>query len=621
MSRFSTRSRLLVSLLLATPLLAACEKKAAPVTQKPASVGIDWAGDKSHVFELELTTTSRLGGAPSASPLVLRSGLLLSFRDAAGSKQALVQLREPHLVDAGGKPAKDAAEFDAELANPFAVELSGGVLTAYLEPPSRGAAVAGFRRHIVAVLQLAEHAPASTWTSQEWDATGLSKVEYRALAGQDHSWDWKKLAYERLVSTERRGIKSVDASKVMPQVDSSSGRLVTDATGIVSVTRDETLSVPFSDSAKLSTHTLLKLQRKGMELALSPAAWDQALKPLKRSEVGTPATTGDQQALTDQARIGSYTFPVVVQKLTALEGKDPDPALAAESGPIFNALVGIFRQQPETVDAAIKLVRSRSPISNSLLDALAAASTPNTLGNLAAVALDASLPDPLRLRAAGSFIRAREPGQSAIELAFKMVEQPLLRENALFGIGSFTRQLRERNQIALAELGTKALEQQLKGAKTASERATVLLAISNSASAALFDAAVSYQQDKDTSVRQAAIQAIRLMPQPEVEVRLREALSRKDQGDVLAALHSLGRRPQASRESVDRVEAIAKGDPSAEIRREAVQVLVLWSQIWPNLVPVLAEIREKDTDKRVREAAVPIAAAGTPPVLAPVAAP
>lgn len=607
MSWVRQRSGLLVALLLTAPLLGACEKGPPAPTEKPVQIGVDWAGDKSHLFELELTTTTRLGSAPGAPPVILRTGMELSFRGSAERKQVLIQLRDPHLVDAAGKPATDAAAFESELAKTFAVELSRGVMQAYFEPASPAAPVAGFRRHLVTVLQLGDHAPANTWTSPEWDATGLSKVEYRAVADADRSWDWKRLAYERLIATDRRAAASLDTSKVMPQVERATGRVVTDAAGIVSATRDETLSVPLSGSTKLTTQLVLELRRKSFGQVASAELWDQTLKTSTRAEVGTPAAMGDQSALTDQARIGSHTFSELVASLTALEAKQGGaPAPAGEAGPLFHALVGIFRQQPETVDAALKLVRARSPISDTLLDALAMASTKQSLDSVGALALDASMPEAVRLRAAGSFIRAHDPGQYALELAVKMVDQPLLRENALYGIGSFVRQLRDRGDKVVADAGAKVLAQQLKTSATPSDRATVLLAISNSGSAELFDAAVGYQQDPNSTVRQAAIQAIRLMPQPEVETQLREVLGRKDRGDVLAALHALGRRPQATRESVDRVEGIARRDPSGEIRREAVLVLSLWSRTWPALVPVLADIREHDTDARVRDVAKPV---------------
>jgi hypothetical protein len=313
-------------------------------------------------------------------------------------------------------------------------------------------------------------------------------------------------------------------------------------------------------------------------------------------------------ALTDQARIGSHTFPELVTTLTALEAKhEGSLASATEAGPLFHALVGIFRQQPQQIAPAVELIRARAPIHATLLDALAMASTPASIDALSKLALDKTLPQPLRLRAAGSLIRAHQPGQGALEAAVKMLADPPLRENGLYGVGSFTRQLREQGNAALANTGTQVLASQLKAATDPGDQATVLLAISNSGSPELFDLAVSYQSHKNARVRHAALEAVRLMPQPAVEARLREALSRADRGDVVAALHALGRRPSATKESVDRVEAIAKQDPSADVRREAVLVLGLWSQMYPALVPVLAAIRDHDADARVRDVAKPIA--------------
>jgi hypothetical protein len=235
------------------------------------------------------------------------------------------------------------------------------------------------------------------------------------------------------------------------------------------------------------------------------------------------------------------------------------------------------------------------------------ASSRRALDGLGKLALDHSQPEALRVRAAGSLIRAHDPDTTALEIAAKMIDDPSLRENGLYGVGSFTRQLREHGNAPLASAGTKVLERQLRLAAPG-DLATVLLAISNSGSAELFEAAVSYQKHKDATVRHAAIEAIRLMPQAAVESRLRDVLDRDDRGDVMAALHALGRRPKATRESVDRVETIAKQDPSGQVRREAALVLGLWSQMYPALIPVLTELREHDPDQHVRAVAKPIAA-------------
>lgn len=608
MLRFSfatVRAFALAGALTSGVVLAGCNKSdAAPTAVKP--LALTWAPAQSHLFDLNLSTLAKLDGAPAPDPVNLKAQLELNVVVEGTTTKALLKLVHPQLVDAAGKPSNGAEAFESELAKPFGIVLSRGIITAYLEPPAQAASVAGFRRHIAAALQWGEHVPQAKWQSAEWDATGLCKVEYRAVPEQKNAWDFSKLAYERLVVSEQRAAQALDTSKVKPNIVSASGRLVTDASGIVHVERHEKMSVPLSSTASLSTDINTDLTRTGFGTKASPAAW-QELSSLPRSEVGTPALSADHK-LTDEARIGSHTFPEVVAKLTELEAnKGGARAPASETGPLFNALVGIFRQQPETIEAAVKLARSRVPITDTLLDALAMASSDAALTSLGQLALDHDLPEPLRVRAAGSLIRAHEPTQHALELAVKLIDEPRLRETGLYGVGSFVRQLRDHGKTGLAEAGTQVLARQLKLATSPGDLATVLLAISNSGSAELYQAAVSHQKDHDASVRHAAIEAIRLMPQAAVEVRLREVLASSDRSDVLAALHALGRRPKSSRESVDRVESIAKNDPSAEIRREAALVLGLWSQQWPELVPVLADLREHDADQRVRDVAKPIA--------------
>jgi hypothetical protein len=599
-----TTAHLFVLMLGSTVSLVACAKPSEPPA--PAPVALVWNRAKAHVFDLSLSTTSKLEGAPAANMLVLSSQAELSFGGSADKPQLLVRLLNPRFNDVASQPGMDAQALATELQKPYAIELSRGLISAYLEPAANAAPVAGFRRHIAAALQLGEHAPQSIWRGTEWDATGLAKVEYREKPGVAGAWDFSKLGYERLVLTEQRQAQGLDTRKLAPKVESATGQLVTDASGIVRVQRSESLSVPISGTTKIVTSTVLELKRSGFAEPVKAEAWTALLQDTQRAEVGAPAPVFNQ-ALTDQARIGSHTFPELVAKLKELDAKKNAPRpTAAEAGPLFHALVGIFRQQPQTIAPAVELIRSRAAVGETLLDALAMASSGESLRALDKLVLDKSLLDALRERAAASLIRAHRPDSGALETTAKMLEEPLLFEHGLYGTGSFVRQLREQGNVAAADAGSKLLARELARSKNPRQLSTALLAISNSGSAELFEPAVSYQAHADATVRRAAIQAIRLMPQ--AEPRLRELLGRKERGDVEAALHSLGRRPQASRESVDRVENLAKHDPSADVRREAVLVLGVWSASWPALLPVIAQIREHDSDARVRDVAKPVAA-------------
>jgi hypothetical protein len=607
-TRLIAPSFMLGALMLTSLALGGCEKSSAAVQPTPAPVGITWNQQQTHVYRVELASTPQLSGAPMATTLVMRGQLDVSFRRNGAALQAVLRLVQPTLVDAAGKSASGFAPLEAELARPFAVELSRGIATAYLEPPTSGslAPVAGFRRQLAALVQLGEHAPGGEWKSTEWDSTGLADIAYARDPKVPGAFSWNKLGYAKLVTSERRAIQSLDTTKLAPKIESAIGRVTMDASGLVTLGRKERLSVRLSAESTLTTELSAKLERTGLEPAAAPASWTSAERDWQRHEVGTPVQAFDPTT-TDQARIGDHQFGEVVAKLQELEPKSGTArAPAAQEGPLFHALVAILRQRPEHLPEALQLVRNGSPIRDTLLDALAMASTSQTIEALGNVAFDKALPAPRRVRAAGALIRAKEPTENALELAVKMTGDPLLRDNGLYGLGSFVRQLREQNKPALANTGTQVLAQQLKLAKSPSELSTVLLAISNSGSAELFQPAAAYQKDTNASVRRAAIQAIRLMPQPEVEERLRAVLDSKERDEVVAALHSLGRRPKVSRETVDRVETLAKKDPSAEVRREAALALGLWSQLWPEVVKVLADLREHDPDARVRDVAKPL---------------
>src|SRR3954470_9535076 len=120
-SQLCAPSLLFGALLLVPPTLGGCEKSSAAVQPVAARVGLTWDEHQAHVYQVELLSTPQLSGAPAAGTLVLRSRLKLSFRRSGGALQALLELVQPTLLNAAGKPAPGMAQLEAELGRPFAV--------------------------------------------------------------------------------------------------------------------------------------------------------------------------------------------------------------------------------------------------------------------------------------------------------------------------------------------------------------------------------------------------------------------------------------------------------------------------------------------------------------------
>ncbi len=148
------------------------------------------------------------------------------------------------------------------------------------------------------------------------------------------------------------------------------------------------------------------------------------------------------------------------------------------------------------------------------------------------------------------------------------------------------------------------MSHELEAAKAPRVRALVLLAIANSGASKLYELALAQQSSNTPDVRHAAIQAIRLMEDVRVEPRLTELLAAADESDIQSTLQALGRRETTTQALVTRVQAVARTHPAPMVRREAVLTLVKWREKWPAVELVIKECAEKDTDRRVREAAL-----------------
>ena len=82
------------------------------------------------------------------------------------------------------------------------------------------------------------------------------------------------------------------------------------------------------------------------------------------------------------------------------------------------------------------------------MDALAAAGTDEAQGALAALVTDAKLDADARIAAANSLIRVQRPGPRTIDTLTQLIPDPLLREHAVFGLGTAARRLREAGDAA-----------------------------------------------------------------------------------------------------------------------------------------------------------------------------
>lgn len=584
---------------------SASKKKQADASAADAGKArsLPWRFNAPLSYDLVLKTLSQAGQSPMPLLITLSARLVVEFREEGPKRLALVRLVEPQLVDYAGRPLEGAKDLQAELAVPFGLEFESGQLVAYFDGPGQGYVTVGFRQQIAAALQLPEESAATTFQEEEWDATGLAKVEYKRDATNEHRWDWKKLSYEKVVVSKSSVAQGIETEDVRPQIDKSTGSLEVDASGLLKLKRHEELRVPAAAQKDIRVQTNLSVERSKAAPELSKVPWDETFDGKRRRTVGTPVAP-TQRSNYDEVLAGGRKFPDVVQDLKKLQAKESAPV--NERSTLFQALIGIFRLEPETVVQAQKLIVAQDPVSDVLLDALAMASSKESIHALGELAFDKDLSKARQARAAVSLIRAPRPNEECLQLAERMIVSPTLNEHGLLGLGTFIRLWRKGGENALAARGISTLRRSLTEARKsarASERIMPLLAIANSGDVSFYELVLPDQDNADKAVREASIQAVRLMEDPRIEPRLVELAGRKSKHDVRAALHALGRRTIAFKTTVDMVEKIALSDENADVRRAAVLSLIGWLDRWPSVKTTISTVAEKDSDQKVRVAA------------------
>jgi len=576
---------------------AACEQKqqGSPGASEILASEALWDRVGSSEYRLKLTSITTLGALPAGQALDLRAALHATFGRDGSKRKVVVRLGHVELI---GVPAEAGATLIQELEQSFGAELEAGSVAHYFDPPGASPIAYGIRRQLLALFQ-GEAAPKETTAGSEWDATGLAAIEMRRTGPQDATW--RKLRYERVLVDERQ--KGALPPDWKPQIESSNGTLKWDENGVIRLTREERIGAELTPGSRILTSTAIVLERTQSPESGGGSAGLAVLPSLTMSEPGVAPR--QELATLDAARVGDRKFDDVVRELKsqkAAPSADPKQVLQNEHRD-YEALVGLFRTEPTNIDRAVRLIRQEDPLKDLLVRALGTASSQGTLRALEELALNEKVKWPLRERAAFSLIRAERPTPEALEGLLRIERIERLRETAILGLGTFVRRYREASEVKAAEKGAAQLRSWLASAVSVQDQTRVLLAIANAGSPELYPDVVAYQDVKDPKVRDAAVQAIRLMPLPVVEPRLVELLQKSGGADLISVLRALAKRTEVERSTALLVQDYLKGGWAPDVRREAAVALLTWRNHYPEVMSRLRELASEDEDPRVREVA------------------
>jgi hypothetical protein len=542
----------------------------------------------------------------------------------SGQRRVVGAFVNPRLQVAGSSPGvatpSDAKNIETALQQPVLVAIEGGrVVDTWYAPGTPPVAISLFRT-VLGAMQLSEAADRRTltWSAEEYDSSGRYHATYQRT--NPELIVRKKDRYVDLLTTGRA---PTHPEKLLPKVDGSTTRITLAGNTLQELRLSERIASQFEGNTAIQFQnelTVKALPSSELQFAdFDPATFiNGALHvppqhPLPRD----PSAQSNFDAL----RTEGWRFDDVLKELESLneaplvpsetgvqpgQNEQVDPKSPAGSAVqartrAFAAFVSFLRSQPDTVPVVESRIRAGNAASRMLVDGLAAAESGDAQQALVRLMQDEDVERRVRMRAATGLARVDHPEPTSVRAMFSMLNDPNVAEQAVLGIGSMGRRLREQRDLQIEIADT--LRKVLQGAVTVPTRLEALRAISNSGNDLLFGDVRPYLAASESTLRARAVEGLRHMQTAEVEGTLVDVLRGDPSADVqVAVLQAAQTRGFSKPLSVGVEHALAHSEYE-DVRQRAITLARAWQEREPALRAALERTARDDKDPEVRQAA------------------
>jgi hypothetical protein len=490
-----------------------------------------------------------------------------------------------------------------ELAAPFFVSFERGLISELRVAPGMTATAVGTYRTLAAALQLSPQPSAQrSWRTNERDTTGEYLAEYR----RDHhgAIQKQKLRYSSLL------LPPSDREKLplplLPEIASSRVELFASDDGRpLSVELYEQVAM-HQLQAPMAAVNRVSLRWIGDEARAALAGDTEQLRQTRSLRPDEAYVATVNEAALDEARIDGLSFETITAELGVLAHGSDEKADAERNEQqvqrLVVALAAMFRQQPQTIQLALAKIDARAPGHGSLLDALAASGSEASQIALARLLQAQGANRDERHAAAFALSRVSKPSPAAISALGAQLDDEYVGTQALYGIGTYCRLLREAGDGAGSEQLGQLLLRRLAAAEGELALTRSLRAISNSGYAPALVAVKPLLADGREAVRADALEAIRLMRSPEVDGLIVARLQLEKLPKVqLVALDALKVRLPSAILARSLGSATRNEDP--HVRHRAVTVAAAWLAQRPELRSSLQRVAQHDSEEKIRQLA------------------
>jgi hypothetical protein len=592
---------------------AVSESNAAIVAPPPSPVV--WQAGKQYGYQLKLGTQLDFGDQRRAFDFDLSGKLrVIPVRVTGGDVSLYLTIDEAKIVSRvpGSQPSFDKVASEVGSTGCFFDLVDGRVRDMRVAPELSGIS-ANIYRDIGADLQFAGGA-GEDYESTEYDTTGRYVAEYKSQPDALH-WQKRKLRYLDLVSA--KPVSSSGPSRIVPTLESSAGDVELSASGRVLLVRTRSQVVVNGAQVPVRSSTSLSLD-SSTEQIVPPNAeldWNTLLAKTMRVEADAPYGGQASVDALDDARIHGQNFQNLFKGLTAggtgtpVAVATPATAAAAQSPTLaagsqdFIALAALFRRKPGTIDLALDKIHAGAAGSDILIDALGSASSPQTEQTLIGLLDDKTLEPKLRTRALRALTRVQRPTDRAIAVLKGRLTSAPFDESALWGLGTYSRRLRDAGNEEQATAIGEFLLEKLKSAKTESALVAALGALTNAGYAKALGAVQATARDTREPVRVAAVRALQSMQDPAVDGILATSMKSDPSSEVRISAMDAAQVREPTDEVADALSAVAVSASEVRVRFRAVELMLQWLRRRPGLRSTLELVASRDPEPKVRERA------------------
>ena len=599
--------------------VASSAAPAAPVLD-PHTRG--WEFGKWYAYSLKMTSSVSFAEGPHAIDFDVTGLVQITPTEVTPETATLyIAMPDPKVISriAGSQPEFDRIAKTIAASGCF-LTFSGGLVTEMRAPRGFSATAANTYRAVGAALQFAHAGGPGPYEVHERDTTGEYVASYQFEEGPQ-VWHKAKERYIDILAAKRAPANA--PAHVVPHVIRSDGTITLlpgDQLGTVELTDELTIQ---GAQAPVHSSTTISLRAGPAEATHQPGPdWDALMSGMAITRADEPYGGGTSIESLDKARIADMTFDKAVEGLEALvkaqkprvvsvvNGAPLDPKdqqareqSVQQESKLFTALAAILREHPEDIPRTIRLIHAKSPASDILVEALSSASNP--AAERALVDLAASTSDPMRRnRILMALSRTARPDVSAIKALKGMLKDDPFNEQALLGLGTYSRRLRDSGAEDQATAIGELLVERLRAARVTTEHLTALRAITNSGYAPALTSVLPYLKGGQEEIRVAAVRALQSMQDPRVDPLLAESIRSDPSEEVRISALSAAKVRDSSDTLVSAVKDMA-GDEAIDphLRYRAVELLAAWSRGRADLRSTLEKVAKNDGEVRIRDLA------------------